>query len=342
MSASQIVLPADEAVAAATGFEVERRETVRKTGLSVVERLHVTGGPQATVVLKTTVPQVRHESAVHGFASGLEISAARLMASDSNAPFPWLVQEDLGAGEVSGEPQLEDIAAALEMLAEFHVKSMTAVALSDVPDRSLPWLVKNIDQVQPMVLQAVGDEPDPILKEFADERSSVHFAAGLRRLAEIMSRLPVTVVHGDFDPGNLVFSRGRWRAIDWGLSHRNVPFVDVSHMLGHVPSKEQIPLVQRYLDAAARLGADLQADYEAWELYQHGNAAHDAFFTWWHSLCITRLGIPRENYAERLTERFMAIRNKSPELESFFNAKVCEPPRTAELEDAAQHEGEDS
>ncbi len=318
-------MPSNDELEASSGFKVTGRELIRETALSIVQRIHVEDKIRSTFVLKVTVPELRHESAVHEFASGMEICGANLLASDSSVPFPWLIQEDVKAENPAREFRLQDVAELLESLAEFHARSVTREVTGRspvaVPDRSLSWLVANYEEVQAVVEPAIiAADPSRRLQQ-ADH----HFAFGLDRLAKIVDRIPVTLVHGDFDPGNLVYSRGRWRAIDWGLSHWNIPFVDVLHMLQRFPTREHLPLIQHYLESAASYGLEFDGDYQAWELFQHGNYAHDAFFTWWHSFSVTKLGMPVEPLAKSLGSRYEKIRARSPELEKFFKAKVGDP-----------------
>lgn len=330
MSKSAILVPTDDELEASSGLKVIGRELIRETALSFVQRLQVDDQQRPTVVLKVTVPELRHESAVHEFASGMEICGAKLIASNSEAPFPWLIQEDVGAETPAREFGLQDVAELLESLAEFHAMSVTGEISGRSPvavsDRSLSWLVANYEDVEAVVEPAIS-LADPYQRL---QQPNYHFAFGLDRLAKIVDRIPVTLVHGDFDPGNLVYSRGRWRAIDWGLSHWNIPFVDVSHMLQRFPTKEHLPLIQRYLDAAASYGLELKGDYQVWELDQHGNYAHDAFFTWWHSLCVTKLGMPVEAYADSLNSRYGKIRAKSPQLNNLLDTEFGEPANDAE------------
>ncbi len=293
--------PALEEVSERLGMTFTSREVVSDSGISVVERLR---SDRSSLILKTSVPELRHEAAVHHLADSLEIGGARLLASNSDAQFPWLVQEDLGEHNSSRLLARDEVGSALEALAEFHVKAANeSDAQADVPDRSPQWLVANLDQVANLVEGALKQT------EAIDvQRSDIkQFRGGLSALSDATSRMPTTVIHGDFDPGNLAYSRGRWRAIDWGLSHRNSPFADVAHMVMRFPKLEQLPLVERYLEAANQFGADFREERDSWDLLQLGNAAHEAFFVWWHSYCIVRLGVRPETYAASLIQRFKRI-----------------------------------
>ncbi len=313
MSSSRLLLPTDKELRSAAGFSVAARETVRQSPLSIIQRLHLDNAETPTAILKVTVSEMRHEAPVNRFASGLDIGATKVLAADSEATFPWLIQQDIGSAGGLAEPTLEDAGALLESLGEFHAKGSIPTELSAVPDRSLRWMVDNLDEVLSVIHPAV-EKLVPRAPEFIADG---HFERGLKRLAEIVSRIPLTVVHGDFDPGNIIFTRGRWRAIDWGLSHWNIPFVDLAHMLNHLAKENRSALIRRYFNTASDFGIDMPDDVEPLELANLGNSVHEAFFTWWHSLCISELGVPADTYAATLVKRYDNIRSRSPELQEF-------------------------
>jgi len=69
-------------------------------------------------------------------------------------------------------------------------------------------------------------------------------------LAVQAERLPRTLVHGDFDTGNVVMiSEDRIAALDWGLAHCNVPLIDVAHMVGRFDAATSRSMAVRYFEA---------------------------------------------------------------------------------------------
>lgn len=270
--------PSNEQLERWVGKAISRRELIRETGISVVERIYFSSGTPETVVLKTTLYELQAEWPVHRFVSNLPINAASFIQASLSTISPWLLTHDIGqtSNLETAEPSTDDIGLALEMLAEAHALSRNWTELERlIPDRSISSIKHDIIPTAKKALKTIGQSIN------ADVEAKFH--AGLNRANSELANTPLTLVHGDFDPGNLVYTQGRWRALDWGLAHRNVPLVDIAHMVMRFDEPTRSKLVDRYFKAASNAGLDFHVSDSPQELIEAANIAHMAFFVRWHS-----------------------------------------------------------
>ena len=277
------VSPNSEELSRLIGAEVTHRETLRRTNLSVVERLRVPEFRDPYLILKTSVPELAHEAGVHRIASNFEINAAAIVVNGVTDGWPWLVIEDFGSRAPGVEPTPDEVGDALERLAEFHAKSMATVkSRSIAPDRTPGFLASHQSQLIELVENAFRSKdltPPPLQR----------LRPALTLISNSLANMPPCIVHGDFDPGNLVFTRDRWRAYDWGLSHWNIPLVDVAHMTMRFAEETRDQLIERYFRSARRHNLTLDQTLDPVELVKTTDLAHKAFFVWWHSYCVANL-----------------------------------------------------
>lgn len=279
------VPPSNDELCNAVDVSVANRSIVRQTNLSVVERIRWADDARPQQILKTNVPDLAHESHVHRIASSFQINAAKFQSDGVSNGYPWILIEDLGGNGESNEPSTHDIAEALAMLAEFHAAtSLNNVDLSSIPDQSANWILDNQEEVIELTSEAFGQATSHDIQSGIERLPSA-----LSQIADSLSELPLCIVHGDFDPGNLIQARGKWRTLDWGLAHRNVPLVDVAHMVMRFDQDVRRNLISTYADSASEHGLDLRKFGDPVELTQAADLAHKAYFVWWHSHCIVNL-----------------------------------------------------
>ncbi len=315
MRRPQIESLSDSELCGRVDADVISRMLISSTNISVVERIEFDGG--RTAILKTSVPELRHEAVVQRFARRTDIGAASVLTEDETAEFPWFLQEDIGENSSLDQISVEETGRLLESLAEFHAEAIASPdQLESVPDRSMNWMLENIDQVSATVHRALRmlDSRTGTEKSESEGHIDAKFRNGIAMIAESVSSIPITVVHGDFDPGNMAFTRGQWRAVDWGLAHRNIPFVDIAHMVMRFPNESQLSLVERYVGALSLRGFPLPPEPNLMDLVHKANRAHEAFFVWWHSYCIAELGVPARVYEPVLLRRYASIRAQGDEI----------------------------
>ena len=299
------VPPTGAVLRRATGADIAARCTLRKTSLSIVERIAKTEG--TTAILKTVHPALRHEARVHELAARFRICAARLLATSAPDEDPaWLLIEDLGEDAGKGALLPEQIAQALIDLAALHrhYAAESVILYSDILRCDSAWL-----EEMRRDLPATFAHLQRVHGLDIDGQVQRRFDARLAHLAETLERYPLTLVHGDFDPGNLArLDDDRVAAFDWGLGHANVPLVDLAHMIGALDAENRIPIVAAYLEAL-----DLTDPYAATSeaaiarLVELGDQLHKVFFIRWHSRIVVNGWGPAQPYLDTLQNRILAI-----------------------------------
>ena len=273
--------PSDAEVAEATASRVLRRETIRSTALSVTERIWLLDGDDqsSTAILKSTHPLVEHEALVLSLVSQFEICGAPLLEQPR---FPecgksWFLTADLGE-ELAEPADAEGCLTALIGLAEVHRFFLDRYdLLQEVPKRDMDWLCEHWPRTHRR-LEALGRSSDITW----GDGLLAKYEQGLRELSADRCLRRLSLVHGDFDPGNLAdLDTGEVVALDWGLSHKASPLIDLGHMLERFTESVRLMLAHRYFE---ELGVDYGPGVE--DLVRLGGVAHSAFFVWWHTYLI--------------------------------------------------------
>ena len=102
----------------------------------------------------------------------------------------------------------------------------------------------------------------------------VSFERRVEGLAERFGEDSLTLIHGDFDPGNLhTLPSGEVTALDWGLCHISTSLADLAHMVERFNEPEQLALADRYLKSLGTDQGIYPTDAVAW-----GALVHRTFF----------------------------------------------------------------
>lgn len=290
----ELSAPTDEQLESEAGFAVATRATIHRGHLSLVERLRVRrSGTDTTAVLKTVCPALSHERHVHAAVQDYAICAPVLLAAhDANDDHDaWLLLSDVD--EVPFDDLTPDQAAeALVELAAVHRAYLGVPNLAGVPRRDPSWLAEHAEETAERLLHLRRWQGLQV-----DEELVHGYPCRLRVLAE-QHGLQLALVHGDFDPGNLVLlPSGKFAALDWGLGHLNTPLVDFAHMAERFSTTEQSRLASDFADAAGLSGRTSK------QLLEIGLLAHRAFFVWWHSLITSEGWAPLEGFQQAITQR---------------------------------------
>lgn len=293
--------PTDVEVAEATGYEVETRALLRSSPLSTVERVALRrhGGLPLQAVIKTTRPILAHEARVNSLLDGFSIVAAALLGDARTLHGdPWMLLTEARGADVDDDDWPTAL-LALEGLAEVHLRYLGhSNELEGVPRWDPTWLAAEADRTCETLRRIGADDGLPLTDEMLGA-----YRGRLELTAEALRPIGVTLVHGDFDPGNLVCMSGnRVAALDWGLSHVSTPLVDLAHMVERFCEATRSRLSARYLGA---LGIETGVSEEA--AVAAGGLAHRAFFIWWHTRVMEEgWGAPAE-HGELIVQRVQSV-----------------------------------
>ena len=145
-----------------------------------------------------------------------------------------------------------------------------------------------------------------------DEDFDLVLPAGVREgvIRRIMAlslqvdEFPRTLVHGDFDPGNVVMlAEDQVGALDWGLAQCGVPLIDVAHMVGRFDVPTRLSMTRCYLESLNLSVFALDSEEAVLRLVTLGDLLHQAFFLWWHSRVVLNGWEDSETYRRAIWNR---------------------------------------
>jgi hypothetical protein len=203
--------------------DVVHGELLRQWGSSEVRRLSY--GLRSVIVKHGTDTQFGEDAAYERFVVPLELPAPRLLYGGEGV----IVLEDVGRVTLEQEPAADGFLAAAELVARIHGAAV------DGPSGCPPSRVKEL-------AGRIG-------------RVAFDIAPLTEALAALHRQAPLSVVHGDFVPKNLVTDGTRWTAVDWPLAYVAPHLSDLYTLVRDAVAfgYERGPIVARYVEAA---GAD--------------------------------------------------------------------------------------
>jgi len=313
LGTTPITPPSSAEISRVTGAFLTGRNVLRISDLSVVERVTLTerpGAPPRAAILKTTLPLLRHELLVHRLASPFPICAAQVIASsDANVSesHPWLLIEEVGDGVDDRDFTTQQIMQALVEIARLHryyVLENSALDDDTIPRCDRVWL-ESLAESMPEFFRHFNQKYGLNISQDVQRR----FQGCLIGLSDRLADYAFTLVHGDFDKGNLVlFSDGWVAALDWGLAHVNLPLVDLAHIVASFDIATKFSVSSTYLDAL-----DLPEQFPAHsektvlQFVELGDILHKIFFIWWHSTIVTNGWVKPDKYLDTIRERILFI-----------------------------------
>ena len=148
---------------------------------------------------------------------------------------------------------------AVRLLGEMHLLSMQKMDyLKDqiqIPTYDVKWYLDHVDRIifEISRLSIHYPHPEYLPKELIStlQRSVTKIKYYLNEIIDI----PNTLVHGDFDSGNIIFFQkgkhiGSVKVLDWGHGHIGPPVIDIAHLfnsLGYFDYERKIMLLAEYL-----------------------------------------------------------------------------------------------
>jgi aminoglycoside/choline kinase family phosphotransferase len=148
---------------------------------------------------------------------------------------------------------------AVRSLGEMHLISMKKIDYLKnklkIPVYDITWYLKNVDRIIFDIsrLSINFAHSDFLPKDLISklQRSAPKIKFYLNEIKEI----PNSLVHGDFDSGNIIFFQkgkhiGTVKVLDWGHGHIGPPVIDIAHLfnsLGYFDYERKIMLIAEYL-----------------------------------------------------------------------------------------------
>jgi len=245
-----------------------------------VYRCRIGRGADRTLVLKRHTPAIAQADrlVVERWlpALGLADGCPRLLAAaaEREGCWVWHVYEDVGDENLARQRLPWRLDAAVDFIAELHVRAAGHALLPEVRwrarDHGVPFFVASVrDAISG--LEALATPPRDVPREFAGARERLlHCLYALREDApRRVLRLegaggPETLLHGDLWPKNVFVTRTaagpRARLIDWDHVGIGPASYDVSTFLYQSAPEERPAILRRYRAAVERGGWRLPDD----------------------------------------------------------------------------------
>ena len=269
--------PTNEEVADSGSYVLESRAAHRSSPVSTVERATVTqsDGERRQVFVKTVRPIVAHEELAYTLLEDFPIRAGtRLDTGQTRDGNSWLILADVGNEDVADDDE-SAIRIALGRIAQLHSHYFRA-ELPGIPRWDLPWLAAQSHETCDALHRYSVASGLALTPELLDA-----YQESIREAVGALGSIGTSLVHGDFDPANLLRTGDGIAAIDWGLSRRGSPLIDLAHMVERFQEPFRSRLAGHYLES---LTVDI--DLSEQTAVALGGLAHRAFFVWWHSTVI--------------------------------------------------------
>ena len=203
-------------------------------------------------------------------ALGLSDRCARLLATaaDRGGLWVWQIYDDIGEETLARRPERSRLEAAVEFIAELHVRAGGHPLLLEVrqhgPDCGMHFFRTNVgDAIRGLEALSRSDLALPpqttAVRDRLRERLSALLADAPRR-ERLVSEAggPETLLHGDLFPKNVFVTATagglRARLIDWDHVGIGPWSFDLSTFLMRSPPGERSLIVSRYRDVVARAG----------------------------------------------------------------------------------------
>ena len=243
-------------------------------------------------VLKTLKRPVKHEIEIHKFVNNFAINGAHFIAGYSSdfLNLHFIIMEyikDISPVYNYDDKELVEFYAELaKNLGLLHVNSkkyIQSLKKNNIIEFSLKYyddLLDKFAEKLPMLSAEIKNDlyltPD-IIEQFLQKKELIK-----KKLLRIQN-LRRTLVHGDFDVGNIFLrpinnNEKKIMAIDWGLSHIDLPIVDMANLLNSLKilsSDDRNYILESYLKIAQK---EFPKNYSLNNFQDLGMMLHRLFF----------------------------------------------------------------
>lgn len=274
-------------------------------------------------VLKSIHPILKTEVIIHTLVKDDSLNAAPVLHSkiDHKKQNYYILMDKIQFEPLYLIPPLESVKlyhSLAEKLANFHLKNNNTKFLKKLKINEYGYANYNA------IISSLGNRVEKLAKTVADEN-----LLGTTLVESLNSKLPsistilepvqstkLTLVHGDFDTGNLIVKNDQIFAIDFGLAHIDMPVLDISHLLSATQMSIKIrrDIFETYFSIAGKL---FPSSLSIQDVRNAGNVMHMLFFLNWYLTAIEENIVPYNYFAEQIhnrvkyiTELFKTYRSK--------------------------------
>ncbi|MHA2363997.1 MAG: phosphotransferase [Candidatus Hodarchaeales archaeon] len=245
-------------------LSVKSRNDLDKNPFAHLETLFFHEQPETPYILKSVVPYFSSEIHVHRHANRCTVNGARLIYgyTDSEELNFILMEKIQDLKPIYLVPQDESIQYYYEIaekLADFHLrsqKSVKSLKKLNVHHYGTKWYQKNIKEIAKNICELSDKINHEIFLSKGLVKKFEQSIQSLKEMFKPFEKSKLTVVHGDFDVGNIFIKNDTVCAIDWGMGHLDAPMIDIAHLvnaLGDLDIGTRRSIFAEYFERARKL-----------------------------------------------------------------------------------------
>jgi len=275
-----------------------------------VYRLRVDGDRGCALILKRHPPAIAQADrlVVERWLPALDLGdgCPQLLAAvaEREGCWVWHVYEDLGDGNLAAERLPWRLDAAVDFMAQLHVRAAHHPLVPEVRwrarDHGVHFLRSNVQDAV-AALEALVMPPRDVPPEFAGARERLlqclyQLRDDLPQRIRLMEEAggPDTLLHGDLWPKNVFVSMTpagpRARLIDWDHVGAGPASYDVSTFLYQSAPEERPAILRRYRETVERAGWRLPDDATLNALFYTAECARYAHCVVWAAMALLHDG----------------------------------------------------
>ncbi len=291
-------------------YKIAMRSSLDSTPFSNLEVIKFLDIKQE-FVLKQIHPILKTEVLVHTLVNDDPLTAAPLLNSkiDNKKGNYYLLMEKIDLEPLyllTMNKSIDLYHTIAEKLAYFHlkhnnVKLLKKLGLKEYGIPKYREIISNLGNRVENLSNLVNNESilnENLIKDFSTNIESI------KQFFEPIEPTKLTLVHGDFDTGNLIVNRkdkGIY-AIDYGLAHIDIPVIDIAHLLSatEMSISTRREIFETYFAIAGKL---FPAHMSLQDVRNAGKIMHMLFFLDWYLTAIETNMVSEGFYMEQIHNR---------------------------------------
>ena len=193
-----------------------------------------------------------------------------------------------------------------DKLASFHLKysNISNLKNHDIPIFGIPRYLEIIDKLGNRLKILSDTENHEYLLDKDLVKEFNNYIGSIKAYLDPFKETIMTLVHGDFDTGNIIVSRTDKDiyAIDYGLSHIDLPIIDIAHLLTATEMNINIrrEIFEIYFEKTSKL---FPSTMSLQDVRNAGRIMHLLFFLDWYLFAIEKKIVPPNFYFEQIHHR---------------------------------------
>ena len=293
-------------------YQIEFRKNLDSNPFSNLEIIKFVGISQQ-YVLKSVISDLKSEIKNHNIANNEPITAAKLLSSEIDKKFNkyYLIMEKIEFDHLFSLQLNSDITinyykTIADKLANFHLKysNISNLKNHDIPIYGISRYFKIIDKLgnRLQILSDAENHEYLLDKELVKEFDN--YIGSIKGFLNPFKETIMTLVHGDFDTGNIIVNKidKDIYAIDYGLSHIDLPIIDIAHLLNATEMNINIrrEIFEIYFEKTSKL---FPSTMSLQDVRNAGRVMHLLFFLDWYLFAIEKKIVPPNFYFEQIHHR---------------------------------------